>query len=492
MAGRTLAITAKATGRFRIIEGQREGGAGRRRPTEVTETGGAAGVRVGDWAGCLYEVEELADGGTPPLPPPYLRSVPPLGIAAATELARSESGSGLNGSDGDGDGRTAAGKPVSVPPVGPATTSASARSDRRPSPSSPSSRRRRPPRNVAAPRRGNEPFLVASFPLYASVRPLRLAERLANEMRDVPALAGLVDCLPKCSGFAVPAAAGPARTPTPTRAEGIWERQRAESVSEPVAASTATGAGVDGGVFRPRGGGTGGDMGWGADGDGGRSVSGDGPRPDSPLFDAASADPVAFSYWAASNLPLPMSDRLDLLETDCVAGRLRTLLDRVSDLRNRGDELVRCRKCRTAVSSLARIFSVEGTEGTVGTYGEWLVSPGKEGRVRLYDSLFLLTYEPHTRVGLIIFFRVSGARLLTYLCPTWFLRQLQLIRPVRFSASSPCAVCSRGACSVSAPPRLERGEFFDCLVDGWEMLESLYGKIISGVGLMVIAEAQCC
>ena len=34
---------------------------------------------------------------------------------------------------------------------------------------------------------------------------------------------------------------------------------------------------------------------------------------------------------------------------------------------------------------------------------------------------FHLTYEPHTRVGLIILPSFRSSRLLTYLCPTWFL-----------------------------------------------------------------------
>ena len=78
-------------------------------------------------------------------------------------------------------------------------------------------------------------------------------------------------------------------------------------------------------------------------------------------------DPVAFAFWMAANMPLPASDRLDLLEMDCVVERLRFILVKVSQQRQL-ERPIRCRQCGETIATISSLFTVGGAEGTTGAY----------------------------------------------------------------------------------------------------------------------------
>ena len=78
-------------------------------------------------------------------------------------------------------------------------------------------------------------------------------------------------------------------------------------------------------------------------------------------------DPLSFSFWMASNMPLPAYDRLDLLEMDCIVQRLRYILSKVAQQRQL-EKPIRCKQCGEAISTISDMFSVGGAEGTTGAY----------------------------------------------------------------------------------------------------------------------------
>ena len=84
-------------------------------------------------------------------------------------------------------------------------------------------------------------------------------------------------------------------------------------------------------------------------------------------FLSSMADPLAFSFWMASNMPLPAYDRLDLLEMDCTVQRLRYILSKVAQQRQL-DKPIRCKQCGEPISTISDMFSVGGAEGTTGAY----------------------------------------------------------------------------------------------------------------------------
>ena len=78
-------------------------------------------------------------------------------------------------------------------------------------------------------------------------------------------------------------------------------------------------------------------------------------------------DPVTFAFWMAANMPLPASDRLDLLEMECGVERLRFVLVKVSQQRQL-ERPIRCRQCGETIATISSLFTVGGAEGTTGAY----------------------------------------------------------------------------------------------------------------------------
>ena len=79
------------------------------------------------------------------------------------------------------------------------------------------------------------------------------------------------------------------------------------------------------------------------------------------------ADPLAFAFWMASNMPLSISDRLDMLEMDCNLERLRLILIKVAQQRQL-ERPIRCKQCGETVTTISSLFTIGGAEGTTGAY----------------------------------------------------------------------------------------------------------------------------
>lgn len=79
------------------------------------------------------------------------------------------------------------------------------------------------------------------------------------------------------------------------------------------------------------------------------------------------ADPLAFAFWMASNMPLSISDRLDMLEMDCNLERLRLILVKVAQQRQL-ERPIRCKQCGETITTISSLFTIGGAEGTTGAY----------------------------------------------------------------------------------------------------------------------------
>lgn len=79
------------------------------------------------------------------------------------------------------------------------------------------------------------------------------------------------------------------------------------------------------------------------------------------------ADPLAFAFWMASNMPLSISDRLDMLEMDCNVERLKLILVKVAQQRQL-ERPIRCTQCGETITTISSLFTIGGAEGTTGAY----------------------------------------------------------------------------------------------------------------------------
>lgn len=77
-------------------------------------------------------------------------------------------------------------------------------------------------------------------------------------------------------------------------------------------------------------------------------------------------EPLQFSFYMASNLPIARDEKLALLELSTVE-RLRSILQIVARAECE-DSMIHCKTCTTQVSQSSQMFSVGGAEGTIGAY----------------------------------------------------------------------------------------------------------------------------
>ena len=78
-------------------------------------------------------------------------------------------------------------------------------------------------------------------------------------------------------------------------------------------------------------------------------------------------DPQHFSFWLSSNLPLSEYDKLELLEMNHVADRLKFILDYMKKQRKIVHYL-KCKQCGAQIAQTTDIFTLDGAEGTTGAY----------------------------------------------------------------------------------------------------------------------------
>ena len=76
-------------------------------------------------------------------------------------------------------------------------------------------------------------------------------------------------------------------------------------------------------------------------------------------------DPVSFSFWLATNLPLPIMNKLDILEMNCVE-RLLYLLEKIKEKSE--SSCIKCKNCGSKLAKMKDLFTVPGAEGTSGAY----------------------------------------------------------------------------------------------------------------------------
>jgi len=80
-----------------------------------------------------------------------------------------------------------------------------------------------------------------------------------------------------------------------------------------------------------------------------------------------SDEPMAFSFYMASNMALSEHDKLYILKTGGTVERLRYIYDKVVE-QERQQTYVLCKLCSTKLSSATDMFTVAGSEGTSGAY----------------------------------------------------------------------------------------------------------------------------
>jgi len=85
-------------------------------------------------------------------------------------------------------------------------------------------------------------------------------------------------------------------------------------------------------------------------------------------------DPLSFSYWISSNLPLSESQRLELLSTSCLSQRLRTIFQWMEamvkeDLEKKKEtNSLYCDTCGQDICWVKDSFTVQGADGISGSY----------------------------------------------------------------------------------------------------------------------------
>ena len=108
-------------------------------------------------------------------------------------------------------------------------------------------------------------------------------------------------------------------------------------------------------------------------------------------------EPISFSFWIASNLPLKESEKLDLLKMESTVERLKYLQVKVLAL-EKEQTFVCCKLCKTKLSATANMFTVGGAEGTTGAYvNEYGVIHQTVTLREVQEDDLLYTGEPETR-----------------------------------------------------------------------------------------------
>lgn len=81
----------------------------------------------------------------------------------------------------------------------------------------------------------------------------------------------------------------------------------------------------------------------------------------------SSKDPIAFSYWMATNLPFRYEEKIKLLEICSTIERLKYIYDKL-----RNDQLcatmINCIQCKSPLAFAHDMFTVDGADGTTGNY----------------------------------------------------------------------------------------------------------------------------
>jgi len=79
------------------------------------------------------------------------------------------------------------------------------------------------------------------------------------------------------------------------------------------------------------------------------------------------ADPLYFSYWLASNLPLGKDEKLRLLALMSTTERLLRLKEKILKAEE-AESVIQCRVCGCPLTRASNMFSVGGAEGSTGNY----------------------------------------------------------------------------------------------------------------------------
>jgi cereblon len=78
-------------------------------------------------------------------------------------------------------------------------------------------------------------------------------------------------------------------------------------------------------------------------------------------------EPLAFSFWMASNIPLSENEKLALLEMHSTVERLQYIRHKIAG-EERIESYIHCKSCGIPLSRATFMFSVGGAEGTTGAY----------------------------------------------------------------------------------------------------------------------------
>lgn len=89
-----------------------------------------------------------------------------------------------------------------------------------------------------------------------------------------------------------------------------------------------------------------------------------GPQPDDGIY-GAEADPLAFSYFLAGNLPVARTVLHGLLRASSATHRLRLAMELLVTLR---EKHLACARCAQRLASCSALINVPGAEGVAGAY----------------------------------------------------------------------------------------------------------------------------
>jgi hypothetical protein len=78
-------------------------------------------------------------------------------------------------------------------------------------------------------------------------------------------------------------------------------------------------------------------------------------------------EPLEFSFWMASNMPMSEEEKLCLLEMQSTVERLQYIRQKIAD-EERIESYIHCKSCGIPLSRATFMFSVGGAEGTTGAY----------------------------------------------------------------------------------------------------------------------------
>ena len=83
-------------------------------------------------------------------------------------------------------------------------------------------------------------------------------------------------------------------------------------------------------------------------------------------------EPMKFSFWMASNLPLSENERLDLLEMHSTYERLKLIENHLNELTTR-NSYIGCKQCGIIFTNVSNVFTVGGAEAATSTYGKFFL-----------------------------------------------------------------------------------------------------------------------